>query len=338
MVTAIDQLTGRQKAAIFCINVGAERSARILKYLRDDEIEMLTVEIAQARKVSPEIRDKVLQEFVEVATAERYLRTGGVEYAREILEKAVGEHRAREILQRLTASLRKRPFDGARRTDPSQLASFLVAEHPQTIAVVMAHLAPEQAAIVLAGLPSERQADVLRRVSTLEKTSPDMLRELERVLERKMSALVMQESTAAGGLSWVVDVLNRVDRTTERGILELLTIQDPELATEIKQRMFLFDDIVKLDDRAIQRVLRDVDMIKDLPTALKGSTDEVWRKIQVNLSKRAAEALKESIEFLGPVRIRDVEEAQTKIVAQIRVLEEKGELQITRGGSDDEFI
>jgi len=338
MPAAIDHLTGKQKAAIFCINVGAEQSARILKYLRDDEIEILTVEIAQARKVSAEVRDEVLREFVGVATAEQHIRTGGIDYAREILEKSVGEHRAREILQRLTASLRKRPFDAVRRTDPSQIAGFLANEHPQTIAVVMAHLVPEQAAIVLGSLSPERQADVVKRVSTIDKTSPEMLRELERVLERKMSALVTQESTVAGGLAWAVDVLNRVDRATERGILEILNQQDPELATEIQQRMFLFDDIIKLDDRTVQRILREVDMIKDLPLALKGSTDEVWRKLQSNLSKRAYEALKESVEFIGPVRIRDVEEAQTKIVGVIRRLEEKGELQITRGGSADEFI
>lgn len=336
--TSTVALTGRQKAAILCINVGAEQSAKILKYLRDDEIEILTVEIAQAKKVNGDERDQVLQEFVEMTTAERYVRTGGIDYARELLEKAVGERRAKEILQRLTASLRKRPFDGVRRTDPAQLAGFLQNEHPQTIAVVMAHLSPEQAAVVLGSLPPERQADVVKRVSMIDRTSPEMLREVERVLERKLSALVTQESSTAGGLTWAVDVLNRVDRTTERGIMETLSMTDPELATEIKQRMFLFDDIVKLDDRAVQRILREVDMNKDLPLALKGSKDEVWRKISNNLSKRAGEALREAVDYLGPVRIRDVEEAQTKIVNIIRSLEEKGEVQINRGGSEDEFV
>jgi len=331
-------LTGRQKAAIFCINIGAERSAKVLKFMRDDEIEMLTVEIAQAKKVSTNEIDSVLQEFVELATAERYIRTGGIDYARELLERALGEKRAKEILQRLTASLRKRPFDGVRRTDPMQLAGFLQNEHPQTIAVVMAHLSPEQAAVVLSSLPPERQSDVVKRVSTIDRTSPEMLREVERVLERKLSALVTQESTTAGGINWAVDVLNRVDRTTERGIMEMLGRSDPDLAGEIKQRMFLFDDVVKLDDRTVQRILREVDMNKDLPMALKGAKEEVWKKILGNLSKRAGETLRESVDYLGPVRIRDVEEAQTKIVNVIRSLEEKGEVQITRGGSDDEFI
>ncbi len=331
-------LTGKQKAAIFAINMGSERSAKVLKYLQDDEIELLTVEIAQARKTSSEERDDVLQEFVQLATAERFLRTGGIDYARDLLEKAVGEKRASEILQRLTASLRKRPFDSVRRTDPTHLAGFLANEHPQTVAVVLAHLAPEQASVVLTGLPPERQADVFKRVSTLEKTSPEMLREVEKVLERKLSALAASESTAAGGIPWAVEVLNRVDRSTERKIMELLQSEDETLATEIAQKMFLFDDIVKLDDRTVQRVLRDVDMNKDLPLALKGAKEEVWRKISGNISKRAAEVLKESIDYLGPVRIRDVEEAQARVVAVIRRLEEIGEIQVSRGGGTDEFI
>lgn len=337
-MTTTFPLTARQKAAIFCVNVGSEMSAKILKYLRDDEIELLTIEIAQSRKVTAEERDDVLQEFVQIATAEKYVRAGGIDYARDLLEKAVGEKRATEILQRLTSSLRKRPFDSVRRTDPTHLSSFLQNEHPQTIAVVLAHLAPEQAAVVLTGLPPERQADIFTRVSTIERTSPEMLREVERVLERKLSALAAQESSSAGGLTWAVEVLNRVDRSTERKIMEMLSASDPELATEIAQKMFLFDDIVKLDDRAVQRVLRDIDMQKDLPLALKASKEEVWRKITNNISKRAAETLRESVDYLGPVRIRDVEEAQARIVAAIRKLEEAGEIQINRGGSEDEFI
>jgi flagellar motor switch protein FliG len=331
-------LTGPQKAAIFCIHVGPEQSAKILKHLRDDEIELLTIEIAQAKKVHAEVRDAVLQEFVELATAERYIRAGGIDYARELLERAVGEKRAKEILRRLTASLRKRPFDSVRHTDPSQLAGFLQNEHPQTIAVVMAHLPPEQAAVVLGALPPERQADVVRRVAMIDRTSPEMVREVEKVLERKLSATVAQETLAAGGITWAVDVLNRVDRATERGIMEVLMRHDPELANEIKQRMFLFDDIVKLDDRTVQRILREIDMNRDLPLALKGAKEEVWRKILNNLSKRSGEALKEAVDFLGPVRIRDVEEAQARIVNVIRLLEEKGEISIARGGGEDEFI
>lgn len=332
------KLTGRQKAAVFAINVGAERSAKILQHLRDDEIELLTVEIAQARKVTPEERDDVFLEFITIATADKHIRSGGIDYAKELLEKALGEGRARDIMQRLTAHLRRRPFDGVRRTDPLHLASFLQNEHPQTVAVIMAHLSAEQAALVLTGLPQERQADIIRRVSTLERTSPEMLREAEKVLERKVSAIVTEETTAAGGVNWAVEVLNRVDRSTEKGIMGLLASDDPELANEISQRMFLFDDIVSLDDRTVQRVLREVDMNKDLPLALKAAKEEVWRKVNNNISKRAGETLKEAVQFLGPVRIRDVEEAQARIVALIRKLEEAGEIQIARGGGDDEFI
>lgn len=332
------KLSGRQKAAVFCINIGAARSAKILQHLRDDEIEMLTVEIAQARKVSADERDAVLGEFITVATADKHIRSGGIDYAKELLEKALGENRAREIMTRLTSHLRRRPFDAVRRTDPVHLASFLQNEHPQTVAVIMAHLSAEQAALVLTGLPQERQADIIRRVSTIERTSPEFLREAERVLERKVSAIVTQESTVAGGINWAVDVLNRVDRATEKGIMGLLSTGDPELANEIAQRMFLFDDIVQLDDRTVQRVLREVDMNKDLPLALKAAKEEVWRKIMNNISKRAGETLKEAVQFLGPVRIRDVEEAQARIVALIRKLEETGEIQISRGGGADEFI
>lgn len=331
-------LTSRQKAAIFCIQIGAEQSSKIIQHLKDDEIELLTVEIAQARKVAPDVRDSVLQEFVQLATAAKYIRAGGIDYARQLLEKALGEKRAGEILVRLTASLRRRPFDSIRQNDPAQIAGFLQNEHPQTIAVVMAHLAPEMAAVVLAGLPAERQADVVRRVSTIDRTSPEMVREVEKVLQRKLSAVGTQESTTAGGINWAVDVLNGVDRSTERSIMATLTEHDPELAAEIAQRMFLFDDIVKLDDRTVQRILRDVDMTRDLPLALKVGKEEVWRKVLGNLSKRAGDTLRESVEYLGPVRIRDVEEAQTKIVNVIRALEEKGEIEVSRGGAEDDFI
>jgi flagellar motor switch protein FliG len=332
-------LSSRQKAALFCIQIGAEKSARLLKHMRDDEIELLTVEIARARKEPGEVCEDVMQEFVEMATAEKYIRAGGIDYARELLQKALGTQRAAEILERLTASLSRRPFDSVRQTDPAQLAGFLQNEHPQTVAVVLAHLQPTQAAGVISALPPERQADMIRRVSEIDRTSPEMLREVERVLERKLSALMTQETgTAVGGVSWAVNVLNAIDRTTERNILENLSMFHPDLAGEIKQQMFLFEDIVKLDNRALQRVLREVDMSKDMPLALKGAKDEVWQKVTANVSARVAEGLKESVQYLGPVRIRDVEEAQTRIINMVRALEERGEIQVARGGETDEFI
>lgn len=328
----------RRKAAILCISVGAEQSAKLLQFLEEDEIEMLTVEIAKARGVEVNEIRQVLDQFQEQVISEKSVGSGGIEYARQVLEKVLDSRKVEDMLLGVTSRLRKRPFDSIARTDPTHLAAFLQNEHPQTIAVVVAHLAPEQGAVVLASLPEERQADVIKRVATIERTSPEMVREVEKVMERKLSAQVAQERTAAGGLPWAVDILNRVDRSTERGIMNRLSDEDPDLAQEIAQRMFLFDDIVHLHDRTVQRVLREVDMSKDLPLALKAAKDEVWDKILRNVSKRAGESLKESVELLGPVRIRDVEEAQTRIITKIRELEEKGEIQISRGGGDDEFI
>jgi len=333
------QLTSRQKAAIFCIQVGADASAEIFKRLRDDEIELLTVEIARAEKVPVKVCDDILQQFVEEATAERYIRSGGIDYARQVLEKALGREKAREVLLRLTSSIRRKPFDSLRDVDPAQLAGYLQNEHPQTIAVVLAHLPPVQAAAAMASMPPERQADVIRRVSNRGRTSPAMLREAEKVLEKKLSAMGAQErgNGSVDGIQWAVEVLNAVDRSTERNVMETLSLWDPDLAGEIAQRMFVFEDIVKLDNRTVQRILRDVDMNRDLPLAMKGVKEEVWEKITGNLSTRMAQALRESVEYLGPVRIRDVEEAQARIVNLIRSLEERGEIQISRGG-DDEFI
>ncbi len=337
-VSTDDKLAGRQKAALFCINVGPDLSAHILKHLSDEEIELLIVEVARAGKVTAETRDDVLQEFIEMTTAHRYIRSGGIDYAREILAKALGEERATEILKRLSTALRKRPFDSLRTYDPIQLASFLQNEHPQTVAVILAHLAPDQAAVILADMPPERQADIIRRVATLDPTMPEMLREAEGVLERKLSAASTKESSAAGGIPWVVDVLNRVDRSTERSIMGQLEEWDAELAQEISQRMFLFEDIVQLDDFTVQQILRRLDLTRDLPLALKAAKDEVWQKILSNVSKRNADAIREAVELLGPVRIRDVEEAQARIVATIRDMEARGEIQIVRGGAEDEFI
>ncbi|MFO7256022.1 MAG: flagellar motor switch protein FliG [Bacillota bacterium] len=333
--TTTQGLTGRQKAAIFMIALGPEMAARVFRHLKPDEMETISLEIANQRTVTPDERDLVLQEFYQMAIAQSYIASGGLDYARELLEKALGPAKAMEILQRLTASLQVRPFDLIRKTDPSQLLSFIQNEHPQTIALIMAYLHPDQAATVLSALPPERQADVARRIAIMDRTSPEVLKEVERVLERKLASLVSQDYTVAGGVEAVVEILNRVDRGTEKTIMEALAVQDPALADEIKKRMFLFEDIVHLDNRTVQRILREVDMNRDLPLALKVASEEVKQKIFRNISKRAAENLRESMEYLGPVRLRDVEEAQTKIVNIIRRLEEEGEIVIARGGGDD---
>ncbi|MDW7673503.1 MAG: flagellar motor switch protein FliG [Bacillota bacterium] len=331
------ELTGREKAAILLISLGPEVSANVFKHMREDEIEQLTLEIANVRKLTSEQRDTVLNEFHQLCVANDYISQGGIDYAKEVLERALGTQKAVEIINRLTSSLQVRPFDFIRKTDPSQLLNFIQSEHPQTIALIMAYLDPEQAAIIMSALPAERQADVARRIAMMDRISPEILKEVEQVLERKLSSLLTQDYSSAGGIQAVVDVLNRVDRGTEKTIMESLEIDDPELAEEIKKRMFVFEDIVQLDDRAVQQVLREIDT-GDLALALKGASEDVAAKFQRNMSQRAAQMLKEDIEFMGPVRLRDVEDAQQRIVNTVRKLEELGEIVIARGGGDEIIV
>jgi flagellar motor switch protein FliG len=326
--------TGRQKAAIFLVTMGSDVSSEIFKHLREDEIEQLTFEIARLDKVEPDDKDKVLLEFQELMMAQEFISNGGIDYAREVLERALGTQKAIDIVNRLTSSLQVRPFDFIRRTDPSHLLNFIQGEHPQTIALILAYLDPQKAASILSELRHEIQADVAKRIATMDRTSPDVLREVERVLERKLSTLASEDYTSAGGIDTVVEVLNNVDRGTEKIIIEALEEDDPELAEEIKKRMFVFEDIVLLDDRSIQKVLREVDT-QDLAKALKGVDAEVQEKIFRNMSKRASSLLKEDMDFMGPVRLRDVEESQQKIVNIIRKLEESGDIVVARAGEEE---
>lgn len=329
-----NELSGKQKAAILLIALGPDISAQIFKHLREEDIEKITLEIANQRRVPQEQKDRVMAEFHQMCLAKDYIASGGLDYAREILEKALGAEKAVNIINRLTSSLQIRPFDFARKTDPSQLLNFIQNEHPQTIALIMAYLQADQSAAILSALPSDRQVDVAKRIAMMDRTSPDVIKDVERILERKLSSLVTQDFTAAGGVDSIVEVLNRVDRTTERTIIENLEVQHPDLAEEIKKRMFVFEDIVLLDDRSLQLVLREIES-KDLALALKASSNEVGGKIYKNMSKRAADMLREEIEYMGPVRIRDVEEAQQKIVNVIRKLEEAGEIIVSRGKGDE---
>ncbi len=328
------QLTGRQKAAVFLVSLGSDISADVFKHLREDEIEQLTFEIARLDKIEPDDKDKVLQEFQEMMMAQEFITQGGIDYARDILERALGTQKAIDIVNRLTSSLQVRPFDFIRRTDPSHLLNFIQGEHPQTIALILAYLDPQKSAQILAELPHNVQADVARRIAEMRRTSPDVLREVERVLERKLSTLASEDFTQAGGIDTVVEILNNVDRGTEKIIIEALEEEDPELAEEIKKRMFVFEDIVLLDDRSIQKVLREVDT-QELAKALKGVDNEVQEKIFRNMSKRAASLLSEDMDFMGPIRLRDVEEAQQKIVNIIRKLEDAGEIVVARTGEEE---
>ena len=314
-------ISGLQKAAILLIALGPERSAGIFKHLKEEEIEELTLEIANTRSVTPQVKEEVINEFYEVCLAQQYIAEGGINYAKELLEKALGSDKAMDVIGKLTASLQVKPFEFVRKTDASQLINFIQDEHPQTIALILSYLSPSQ-------------AEVARRIAVMDRTSPDVIKEVEKVLESKLASLVNQDYTIIGGVDAVVDILNTVDRGTEKHIMETLEIEEPELADEIRKKMFVFEDILLLDDKAIQRVLRDVDN-NDLAVALKGANEQVQNAIFNNLSKRLVVMIKEDMEFMGPVRMKDVEEAQQKIVNIIRKLEDSGEIIISRGGGDE---
>jgi flagellar motor switch protein FliG len=330
-------LTGRQKAALLLISLGPEVSAQIFKHLRDEEIEQLTLEIANVRKVDSSEKESILSEFHQICMAQEYISQGGISYAKEILEKALGSQKALDIINRLTATLQVRPFDFARKADPAQILNFIQNENSQTIALVLSYLQAEQSSIILSALPQDKQAEVAKRIALMDSTSPEVVSQVERVLEQKLSATVTQDYTSAGGIEAIVQILNGVDRGTERTILDALEIQDPELAEEIKKRMFVFEDIVNVDNRSIQRIIRDIENA-DLQLALKVASEEVREAIFKNMSKRMSETFREEMEYMGPVRLRDVEEAQTRIVATIRRLEEAGEIIIARGGGDDIIV
>ncbi|MCD7033783.1 flagellar motor switch protein FliG [Metabacillus sp. GX 13764] len=331
------KLTGKQKAAILLISMGPDVSASVYKHLSEDEIERLTLEISGVRSVDTAKKEEIIEEFHDIAIAQDYISQGGISYAKQVLEKALGEERAASIINRLTSTLQVRPFDFARKADPSQILNFIQNEHPQTIALILSYLDAVQAGQILSELPQEVQADVARRIAMMDRTAPEVINEVEQILERKLSSTFTQDYTQTGGVEAVVEVLNGVDRSTEKTILDALEIQDPELAEEIKKRMFVFEDIVTLDNRAIQRVIREVEN-DDLMYSLKVASEEVKQIVFKNMSQRMVETFKEEMEYMGPVRLRDVEESQSRIVTVIRRLEEAGEIVIARGGGDDIIV
>ena len=329
-----EEMSGLEKAAVLLISLGPEKSVNVFKHLKEDEIEQLTLEIANTRSVSATKKEAVLDEFYEVCLAQQYIAEGGIGYAKELLEKALGSDKARDVIGKLTASLQVRPFEFVKKTDPTQLLNFIQDEHPQTIALILSYLSTSQASVIIGSLSPEKQADVAKRIAQMDRTSPDVIKEVEKVLERKLASLVNQDYTIVGGVDAIVEILNTVDRGTEKHIIETLEIEEPELADEIRRKMFVFEDILSLDDKSIQRVLREVDN-NELAMALKGSTEEVQTVIFNNLSKRLAVMIREDMEFMGPVRLKDVEEAQQKIVNVIRKLEDSAEIIISRGGGDE---
>ncbi|MCG8403303.1 MAG: flagellar motor switch protein FliG [Firmicutes bacterium] len=332
MATA-SKLTGLQKTAILLISVGSDISAELLRNnFHQEDIEKISQQITMMDTVPREVQDEVLEEFAQLLQAREYLMVGGIDYAKDMLQKAVGDHKATEILDKVQHSIKNKPFSSLRKTEPKHLLTFIRDEHPQIIALVLNHLHPEQSALVLSALSPEQQSDIARRVAMTDRVSPEMMREVENILERKLSVLEISEQSF-GGIKSLVDILNRVDRSTEKTILEELEVTDPDLTEEIRKLLFVFEDIVKLPDPSIQRVLREVDS-KDLAKAMRGTNEEVQERIYKNMSKRASDMLRDEINYMGPIRLRDVEDAQQKIVQIIRRLDEAGEIVIARGGED----
>lgn len=330
------QLTGVQKAAVLLMNMDRDRAAIVLRELRETEVADIMAEVAQLQRVESHAVHEVLLEFHHLTAARAHVASGGLGVAREMLMSSLGEAKADEIITRLTAIIQRAPFEFIRKADPRQVLQFLQEEHPQTIALVLAHMYPEHAAMVLSGLPEDMQRDVARRVATMDTTTPEAIDHVESILERKLSSVLQSaDLSSAGGIQALVDILNRSDRGTERLILEGLEYEDVELADEVRQLMFVFEDIEQLDDRSVQLVLRQVDA-KDLAIALKGVRQTVRDKILRNMSERAAQNLSEEIDLLGPTRIKAVEESQASIVRIIRSLEEAGQLVLTRG--TDEYV
>lgn len=324
------ELKGRKKAALLLILMGEERASKVYGYLDEQTIEALTLEIATIRHMDPEEKIAVLTEAQQIILAREFMNKGGVGYARELLERSMGEEKAELLLRKLTSNLQTRPFDFLRTSDPLQILSFLQGEHPQMIALILSFLTPEQASAILGGLSYEMQAEVAIRIARMDRVTPEVLRDAESVLERKFSTVIGQDFSITGGLDAVVELINRAGRGTEKNILEILDEREPELAESIRKKLFVFEDIYGLDDRSLQRVLRDLDT-KELSKALKGVSEELREKFFRNMSSRAAEMLKEEMDYMGPVRLRDVEEAQQKVVNQVRLLEESGEIVLSRG-------
>ena len=327
-------MNGRDKAAVLMISLGKEQSAKIFKHLKDEEIEQLTLDITNMRRVESDTKNMVIAEFFDQCVAQNYISEGGLDYAREVLEHAMGSEKALNILTRLTSTLQVRPFDFARNSDPNQVANFLQNEHPQTIALVMAYLEPKMSSAILSKLPNEKQTEVVERISLMDRTSPEYVREIERVLDKKLSSMGTEDFMAIGGIESIVEILNASDRSTERNVLEALENRNSDLADEIRRKMFVFEDIVKLDKRAVQRVMKEVENA-DLTIALKNASEEVMNIIFNNMSTRLRDMIKEDMDYMGPVRVRDVEEAQQRIVNIIRRLQDAGEIIVSRGAEDE---
>ena len=331
-------IPGPKKAAIIMVALGSEASSEIFKNLNEFEIEQLTAQIARLEGVTPEMREAVLEEFHHLLMAQKFITQGGIGYAEEVLKQALGPRKAKEIIEKVQQSIRTTGFSMLDNVDPNQLINFIQKEHPQTVSLLLAHMSPDKAAIILSGLPQEMQVDVSSRIATMESISPEVLSQVEQVLSQTMKNMFSGDTTEIGGVKQVAEMLNQIERGSQKNILGNLERDDPELATEIKNLMFVFDDIMFIDDKGMQQVMKEIDT-KQLSLALKGSSEGVQEKFFKNMSSRAAEGVKEDMQFMGPVRLKDVEVAQQKIVEVVQRLEQAGQLVISgRGGGDDDIV
>jgi flagellar motor switch protein FliG len=333
---ALAKIRGRQKAAVLLVSIGTERAAGVFARLKDDEIEALSLEMAKLQFLEPGIADGVLSEMAALVMAYDSINAGGVDYAREVLERALGPERAAEIIGRLSSVIEKRPFEFLRKTPPEQVVTFLRNESPQTTALVIANLHTTLAAQVLSNLPENEQPEIALRIARMSETSPDVVKQVEAVMKAKLANVVQQEYSAAGGIKSLADILNNADRSTERNVLDKITEADESLGAEVRRLLFIFEDITKLDDRSIQLILREADQ-KDLALALRGVADDVKERILANMSERGAQMLVEEMQFQPPQRKRDIEEAQGRIVAIVRKLEEAGAVVLSRSEEDVVF-
>lgn len=332
-----DSVTTKRKAAAVLIALGSDYASNIYKCLRDDEIEQLTIEIATIKDLSPEAMEETMEEFYNLCLAQKYFSEGGIDYAKEILNKAFGIQNANALIEKVTKTLKTRAFDFLKKMEPKYLLSFIQNEHPQTIALILSYLKSEQASGIIADLPRETQIEVAERIATMDRTSPDVIKEVEKTLEKKFSSTMSVGLEEIGGVKHIAGILNEVDRGTEKYILEELSKKEPNLAEEIRKRMFIFEDIVTLDEMSIQRFLREVDT-KDLLVALKGSNKDVSDVFYNNMSTRMAEMMRDEAQYMGTVRLAEVEEAQQKLVGIVRKLEEMGEIHISRGRKDEVIV
>ncbi len=331
---ANQKLNGQQKAAAVIISLGAENASKVYKYLKEDEVEQLTYEIARLSHISAEQVEEILSSFYQVCLTQKVITEGGVEYARNVLEKTYGAQTAASLLERVTKSLKTKAFDFIRKTDYKNLMAMIQNEHPQAIALILSYARADQAAMIIAELQKEKMLDVVERIASMDRTSPEIIKIVENNLAKKFSSLMSLDFMEFGGVNYIADIMNNMDRASEKYIFDELTRKDAQLCDEIKKRMFVFEDITVLDDMSIQRFLREVDS-KDLVFALKGSNKEVSDVIFKNMSNRTTETIKSDLEFTHNVRLRDVEEAQQRIVGVIRRLESEGELVIAKGGKDE---